>query len=134
MLTNDKILAHTVRGKNLILLTQVESSYFLVFAQTISHQKSQTIRIIAQRELSYEEMAAIYARMTFRPVASLPGSTTPAGNTANASSEVLFLAVPRSKEAPQPAQPATEPIASPYFPTKDIFLSHQMTGAPNLLK
>lgn len=148
MITTDKILAHKVHGKNLILLKQVASSYFVVLAQVTKTKKSifralsgidsqaSSVKILAQREVSIEEAQVIFAAFaeagkapTSVPVVlALSGDTTPADQTI--SSDVLLLAGSSAEEKPAPQKAALKPTVSPYFPTKDIFLSVQKTRAP----
>ncbi len=148
MLTTDKILAHKVHGKNLILLKQVGSSYFVVLAQVTRTKKSvfssltgfgspsSSIKILAQREVSTEEAQAIFTAFaepgnspaSASSALALSGDATPADQTIN--SDVLLLAGSVAEEKPVAKKSALKPTASPYFPTKDIFLSAQKTRAP----
>lgn len=155
MITTDKILAHKVQGKNLILLKQVGSSYFVVLAQvtrakksifgalTRSASPSASIKVLAQREVSAQEAQAIFtafndsqataasnaeAKSIASATLALSGDTTPADQTIN--SDVLLLAGSVAEEKPIAKKAALKPTASPYFPTKDIFLSAQQTRAP----
>ncbi|MCF7865100.1 MAG: hypothetical protein K9M11_01155 [Candidatus Pacebacteria bacterium] len=154
MITTDKILAHKVHGKSLILLKQVGNSYFVLLAQVTRVKKGlfsafttlgsfspdSSLKILAQREISTEEAQAIYTAFTSTPtdnatssntqttVLALSGSTTPVDQTIN--SDVLLLAGSTADEKPVTQKVAFKPTVSPYFPTKDIFLSVQKTRAP----
>jgi len=146
MLTTNKILAHKRSGKNLVLLTQVETSFFLVFAHVVSARKTSSLKVLAERELSHEEMLAVYMQMTerrsFPKALSLSGAPlsephASRGAVASAAatydaSAILLLETPKAQAAPTSADPVARPIISPYFPTKDIFLSIQKTRGPNL--
>jgi hypothetical protein len=52
MLTTNNIIAHKKVGKNLVWITQVDSSYFLIFAQVV---KNSSIKILAEKKISYED-------------------------------------------------------------------------------
>jgi hypothetical protein len=73
MLTTDKILAHKTHGKNLILLTQVGSSFFFVVAHVVQSKsffsrKSSTsrksLKTIFQRQVSEVEALAIFKELS----------------------------------------------------------------------
>jgi hypothetical protein len=153
MITTDKILTHKVHGKNLILLQQVGSSYFVLLAQVTRAKKgifgvlagltshAPTIKVLVQRQVSTEEAQAIFAAFNdsqttpstggAKPAAlalSGVGAAVPADQTIN--SDVLLLATPVTEAAHAPQKSSPKPTPSPYFPTKDIFLSAQKTRAP----
>ena len=152
MITTDKILAHKVHGKNLILLKQVGASYFVLLAQVIRAKKGifsafrefgatssqSSFKILAQREVSIEEAEALYAAFTAtdsnstQPKTTLAlssGAVTPADQTIN--SDVLLLTGSTESSKPIAQKVTLRPTPSPYFPTKDIFLSVQKTRAPS---
>jgi hypothetical protein len=144
MLTTDKILAHKTHGKNLILLTQVESSYFFVVAQVIqtkslfSRKNSKgTLKTIFQKQVSEIEALAIFNELSGvktnqtgdennKPL--LLAST----NTTISSTEAVTLLLEGTVQKTDTKTPENkpQPVVSPYFPTKDIFLSVQKTRAP----
>lgn len=128
-LSNDKILAHKRNGNHLVLLTQEAGSFFLIFARVIG-KGDLNIKILAKKELSFEEAEiALMRLLESAPVAQLEGST------ASDIGEVILLE-DTSAKIPDTAEVVEthELIVSPYFPTKEIFLSHQMTCAPNSTK
>lgn len=140
MITTDKILIHKSDGKNLVLLRQVGSSYFLVLAEIKKHQHTVSghnrqlgffgrnsypaINVLAEREVTKEEAFAIYtqiAQSVQEPVA--------------ASKEILLTSTKTSESAKSVIEKETPtPLVSPYFPTKEIFLSSQPTRAPAMVK
>ncbi len=121
MLTTHNIIAHKKVGKNLVWIAQVESSYFLVFAQVV---KNASIKILAEKKLSYEEMLVVYQQLTSKTLAL--------GTTSKEPAEVFLLEAPRTEEVYTKEKESFVRVVSPYFPTKEIFLSTQMTGAPNV--
>jgi hypothetical protein len=159
MITTDKILAHKVHGKNLILLKQVGASYLVLLAQVTRVKKGvfgmfgdfgtssaqSSFKILAQREVSLEEAQAIYTAFTTtangaskngnsnptqnQSTLALSGSIIPSDQTIN--SDVLLLAGSSVGEKPVAQKVTLRPTPSPYFPTKDIFLSVQKTRAPS---
>lgn len=145
MLTTDKILTHKVHGKNLILLTQVESSYFFVVAQIVKTKSlfskktaknaGGTLKTIFKEQVSEAEALAIFNELTGAHQPSetssallLPTST----QIANTSSQEIILLLEGTVQKSEAKAPAEKPrtVVSPYFPTKDIFLSVQKTRAP----
>lgn len=155
MLTTDKILAHKAHGKNLILLTQVESSYFLVVAHVVktksffSRKNSSTtgtLKTIFQKQVSEAEALAIFNELsgaasnsttnsTNKPllIANTSAVTTAKSSPAHISSdEAVTLLLTGTVQKVEVAKPSKKPrpANSPYFPTKDIFLSVQKTRAP----
>lgn len=127
-LSNDKILAHKRNGNHLVLLTQEAGSFFLIFARVIG-EGDLNIKILAKKELSFEEAEiALMKLLESAPVAQLEGST------ASDIGEVILLE-DTSAKIPEPAEvfETYEPIVSPYFPTKEIFLAQQKTRGPDLL-
>jgi hypothetical protein len=142
MLTTDKILAHKTHGRNLILLTQIESSYFFVVAQVVKTKSlfskktsNSTLKAIFQKQVSEVEAAAIFnelTRMSHSTNSSgilLLSSTTKSSN-ASAQEITLLLAGTVQKTETTTSTERSQPIVSPYYPTKDIFLSVQKTRAP----
>ncbi len=125
MLTTNKIIAHKKVGKNLVWLTQVESSYYLVFAQIVQGRKVSTFKIVAQKELSHEEMLVVYQQLTYKTLSLSSGASYDA-------SEILLLETSKVKECVSECKKTYVSVTSPYYPTKEIFLSSQMTGAPNV--
>ena len=121
MLTTNNIIAHKKVGKNLVWIAQVESSYFLVFAQIV---KNSSIKILAEKKLSYEEMLVVYQQLTSKTLA-LETAT-------KQSTEIFLLEAPKTEEVYVKEKESFVKVVSPYFPTKEIFLSTQMTGAPNI--
>lgn len=156
MLTTDKILAHKTHGKNLILLTQVESSYFFVvahvvqsksfFARKNSKASKGTLKTIFQKQVSETEALAIFNELSGVASNSSTDSTNKPLLIANTSSaisskhsstgissdEAVTLLLAGTVQKTDTKTPATkpQPVVSPYFPTKDIFLSVQKTRAP----
>lgn len=147
MLTNDKILAHKAHGKNLILLTQVESSYFFVVAQVVtaksifSRKNSRgQLKAIFQKQVSETEALAIFNEITGAKATEasttngpllLSENSTVAKATLSSDEAIILLLEGKTQKievAPEVSKP--QPIVSPYFPTKDIFLSVQKTRAP----
>ena len=150
MITTDKILAHKVHGKNLILLKQAGSSYFVLLAQVIRAKKGifsafgalsaqSSLKILAQREVSIEEAQALYTAFTItdsnstetQTTLALSGEVTPADQTI--SSDVLLLTGSTEEVKPIAPKVTLRPTPSPYFPTKDFFLSVQKTRAPSFM-
>ena len=121
MLTTNNIIAHKKVGKNLVWIAQVESSYFLVFAQVV---KGSSIKILAEKKLSYEEMLVVYQQLTSK--------TLVLSTTVKQSTEIFLLEAPKTEEVYVKEKESFVKVVSPYFPTKEIFLSTQMTGAPNI--
>lgn len=145
MLTTDKILAHKVNGKNLILLTQVEQAYFVVVGHVSrGFLRKASFQILAQKQISFAEAIELYARLTgssyygsaHADAAQLPETASQGADQASAAStekfvsEILLLEQPIKRSAPRVVIAAQRPTPSPYFPTKDIFLSVQKTRAP----
>lgn len=144
MLTTDKILAHKTHGKNLILLTQVEFSYFFVVAQVIqtkslfSRKNSKgTLKTIFQKQVSELEALAIFAELSGTKTAHTTNENNAplllaSANTTISSTEAVTLLLEGVAQKTDTKTPATkpQPAVSPYFPTKDIFLSVQKTRAP----
>ena len=150
MLTTDKILAHKTHGKNLILLTQVESSYFFVVAHIVQSKSffarkdsKATLKTIFQKQVSEAEALAIFNELsgaTANPSANkilLIADTSSASSVAQATADIssneavtLLLEGSVQKTEVQTPDNKPQPVVSPYFPTKDIFLSVQMTRAP----
>lgn len=144
MLTTDKILAHKTHGKNLILLTQVESSYFFVVAQIVntkslfSRKNSKgTLKTIFQKQVSELEALAIFAELSgIKTTHTVSDNNEPlllaSTNTTISSTEAVTLLLEGTVQKAETKAPTKKlrPITSPYFPTKDIFLSVQKTRAP----
>ncbi len=156
MLTTDKILAHKTHGKNLILLTQVESSYFFVVAHVVqsksfftrknSKSSKGTLKTIFQKQVSEVEALVIFNELsgvasnsstnsTNEPLLIANTSTTIStrhSSTGITSDEAVTLLLEGTVQKTDTKTPATkpQPVVSPYFPTKDIFLSVQKTRAP----
>lgn len=144
MLTTDKILAHKTHGKNLILLTQVESSYFFVVAQVIqtkslfSRKNSKgTLKTVFQKQVSELEALAIFAELSGTKTAHTASENNAplllaSANTTISSAEAVTILLEGTVQKTDTKIPATkpQPVVSPYFPTKDIFLSVQKTRAP----
>lgn len=147
MLTTDKILAHKTHGKNLILLTQVESSYFFVVAQVIqtkslfSRKNSKgakgTLKTVFQKQVSEQEALAIFAELSgTKTTHTTSENNAPlllaSADTTISSTEAVTLLLEGAVQKTDTKTPATkpQPVVSPYFPTKDIFLSVQKTRAP----
>lgn len=142
MLTTDKILAHKVNGKNLILLTQVEQAYFVVIGQVSrGFLRKASFKVLAQKQISYAEAVELYARLTGSSYCSsvhatlLPEATTTdkATTAKDLVSEILLLEQPVQRTTPRVVVATERPAPSPYFPTKDIFLASQKTRAPSRL-
>lgn len=141
MLSNDKILAHKRNGNSAVFLTQADSSFFLIFARLVGGKKGMTIKVLAKKELSPEEAEIALKKLTEgAPVAYLaPASLSPAPFSTSTSTvaqpcEALLLENPKSDDILYTKEiKALKPTLSPYFPTKEIFLTHQMTCAPNTL-
>jgi hypothetical protein len=121
MLTTNNIIAHKKVGKNLVWITQVDSSYFLIFAQVV---KNSSIKILAEKKISYEEMLVIYQQLTSKILAL--------GTGVQQSTEIFLLEAPKTEEIYVKEKESFVRVVSPYYPTKEIFLSTQMTGAPNV--
>ncbi len=129
MLTTDKILAHKIDGKNLILLTQVASSYFLVFGQIVRGKKGNSFKTVLQKELTQAEAFAVHAQLT-----GANASSGTAGESVAAcadSSNALLLESPK-----QAAKAFAKPISykivrSPYFPSSEMLLTRQKPRAPS---
>jgi len=156
MLTKTTILAHTLQGKNLVFLTQVENSFFLVFAQAVKSWRKTSLKVVTEKQLTLAEAKAVFARFTqdtdTAPVKSASATGTSSETLAIAApsigapaatvrsdvsgyaSDILLLEAPKKLQTKtaQPKQKAA--LQSPYFPTKDIFLSTQQTRAPSTLK
>lgn len=150
MLTTDKILAHKAHGKNLILLTQVESSYFFVVAQVVKSKSlfsrknaKGTLKAIFQKQVSEAEALAIFNELSgsaasaasSQPLLLADVSATSGGKahvSDISSDEAVTLLLEGSIQKTETEAPTTkpQPVVSPYFPTKDIFLSVQKTRAP----
>lgn len=156
MLTTDKILAHKTHGKNLILLTQVESSYFFVVAHVVqsksfftrknSKSVKGTLKTIFQKQVSETEALAIFNELSGVVSNSSTNNTNEPLLIANTSSVVLSkhsstgissteavtLLLEGTVQKSEIKVPDNKPqlVVSPYFPTKDIFLSVQKTRAP----
>ncbi|HEY1037074.1 MAG TPA: hypothetical protein VGE62_00665 [Candidatus Paceibacterota bacterium] len=142
MLTTDKIIAHKTNGKNLILLTRVASSYFLVFGQVIAGRNGgHSYRTIFQKQLSETEAREAYAQIMGLPAhAALPGETSLARTESgqaqqdihdNATSQIILLENPKQETKPRPAKVFKKPVASPYFPITEILLTRQKPRAPS---
>lgn len=144
MLTTDKILAHKTHGKNLILLTQVESSYFFVVAQVV-HTKSLfsrknskgVLKTIFQKQVSEIEALAIFNELSGVKTNKADGENNEplllaSANTTISSTEAVTLLLEGTVQKTDTKTPESkpQPVVSPYFPTKDIFLSVQKTRAP----
>ncbi len=156
MLTTDKILAHKTHGKNLILLTQVESSYFFVVAHVVqsksfftrknSKSTKGTLKTIFQKQVSETEALAIFNELSgVSSNSSTSGTNEPLliantssvvstrhSSTGITSAEAVTLLLEGSVQKSEIKVPENKPqlVVSPYFPTKDIFLSVQKTRAP----
>jgi len=156
MLTTDKILAHKTHGKNLILLTQVKSSYFFVvahvvqsksfFARKNSKGAKGTLKTIFQKQVSEAEALAIFNELSgfaSNPSTNSADETLLIANTGTAistrhsstgitSAEAVTLLLVGTVQKTEVKTPESkpQPVVSPYFPTKDIFLSVQKTRAP----
>lgn len=142
-LTNDKILAHKVHGKNLIFLTQVESSYFLVVSQIVGSyfSKKKTLKTIFQKQLSKSEARAIFAELTgknqneiFLLTAAIVGGDENSTAHIAAADIVFLLENPKQEIVVTKTTVIQRPIPSPFFKTKEIFLSAQKTRAPSRAK
>ncbi len=146
MLTTDKIIAHKTSGKNLVLLTQVESSYFLVLTQIISGKKGArgSLKTIFQKQLSQAEAFAIFTELSGLGVQNSTASNsssysngtlllseqTASSTTSSTEQIVLLLEGSVQSDTVETPQATFKVVVSPYFPTKDIFLSVQKTRAP----
>lgn len=154
MITTDKILAHKLIGKNLVLLSQVGSSYFLTFAkvQTVKRgilgYSKRSIQVIAEKEITEEEACHIYSELTKDgevtaesvPLLQAPGIVQqtqyihkvsrvhPEGVT-----QTLLLSGGVSTHVSNSSNTRRiQVFPSPYFPTKEILLSVQQTRAPSI--
>jgi isocitrate dehydrogenase kinase/phosphatase len=152
MLTTDKILAHKTHGKNLILLTQVGSSFFFVVAHVVQSKsffsrKSSTsrksLKTIFQRQVSEVEALAIFKELSgintyaqpstellLSDANSVAAHTYSTNNITSDEAVTLLLVGATQKSEIETTDSKPKPVVSPYFPTKDIFLSVQKTRAP----
>ncbi len=130
MLSNDKILAHKRNGDSVVFLTQADSSFFLIFARLVGGKKGMTIKVLAKKELSPEEAEIALKKLTEgSPVAYLTTSVS-----SIAPCEAILLENPKSDDISYTKETkALKPTLSPYFPTKEIFLTKQKTRGPDTL-
>ena len=153
MITTDKILAHKTDGKNLVLLSQVGSSYFLTIAQIKTSRlgffgtaSKQSIQILAEREVTESEACLIFKKLTssvtsaqcalIEEVSSVQTHEAKSGLYTDTAplSEILLITSPMVRELePETLIQRPSPRVSPYFPLKEILLSVQQTRAPSVL-
>ncbi len=155
MLTNSRILAQTIYGKNSVILAQVDSLYILVLGTAVRSffSKKTTFKILQQKVLNREE-----ALLALEQINKLSRTKNTTGNTALLTEptahatglsivettthtvvhsavhteESLFLLGTSKVEIPEtPVVSTYAPIVSPYYGEKEIFLASQMTCAPN---
>jgi hypothetical protein len=156
MLSNSRILAKKTQGKNTVLLVQANSSYVLILGtytnniiQTFFSKKiNSTFTVLAERYINREEalLALEYMNRGSRSRTtaqkdvlelSAPqiNTKTPVRHQPTVSDlSILLLETSKVSNITKEKEELEKPIVSPYFPTLDIFLSSQMTCAPNTLK
>lgn len=110
-LTASRIIAHKRSGEALVYLTQTGDTFLLSYGKLIENK----FQLIAEKSLTAIEAHEV--------LISLFGIKE--------KSETILLEVKKVLNTAYAVVADVLPIESPYFPTKEIFLSHQMTGAPN---
>ncbi len=134
MLSNDKILAYKRNGNSVVFLTQADSSFFLIFARLVGGKGGMTVKVLAKKELSPEEAEiALVKLQEGSPVAYLSPVLSSAGASQDIQDcEALLLENPKTDAIPYVKEvKALKPTLSPYFPTKEIFLTQQKTRGPD---
>ncbi len=121
------IKARSYDGRNLALLVEERGAYVAYLFSTKNTLRGPKLSLIAKKKLDKEEIDAFNSQFYLRSpsIAALPAGPS-------AAEEVLYLPVIRSSSEPVvKTSSSSEPVLSPYFPSKDIFLTTQMTCAPN---
>lgn len=128
-LTTSRILAHKRSGNVLAYLTQVGEAFFLTFGEVVNGRSGIEFKLIAEKNLTAEQAHDVLIN-----IFNVSGTNTTAKTSAAPiSDEPILLEVTKVLNTyEEPADVYS--IESPYFSTKEIFLSTQMTGAPNSLK
>jgi hypothetical protein len=120
------------------------TSYFFVVAQVtqtkslFSRKNSKgTLKTIFQKQVSEIEALAIFNELSGIKTNQAGGENNEplllaSANTTISSTEAITLLLAGAIQKTEVKTPESkpQPVASPYFPTKDIFLSVQKTRAP----
>jgi hypothetical protein len=127
-LTTSRIIAHKRSGNALAYLSQNGDSFFLTFGEIVNSRTGSHFRLIAEKPLTIEEAHEVLIKI-FK-VSDEAADVT--GAHSGPVSEILLLEVSKALDIEFTELVSKVSQASPYFPTKDIFLSYQKTRGPNL--
>lgn len=124
-LTASRIVAHKRSGKNLVYLTESAGAFFLTLGEIVHVHGQAEFKLIAEKPLTLEEAHDVLINV-FHVEASVSAAVAPS------STETLLLEIAKPVATEYSEKVSIGTIESPYFSTKDIFLSHQKTRGPNL--
>ncbi len=126
-LTTSRIIAHKRSGNALVYLAQEGSTFFLRFGRiTDGGGTGSHFRPIAEKPLTPSEAHEVLINIFH--VSDSEKVSVPAEST-----QTILLEVAKVLDIPYTEFVGNVSIESPYFPTKEIFLSYQKTRGPNAL-
>lgn len=125
-LSASRIIAHKRSGNALVYLTQNGEAFFLTFGEIVHSHTGSQFKFIAEKALSLEEVQDVLINIF---------NITPSGDVSGVSSEektdIILLESAGPIVTAYPEFVKVFAVESPYFSTKDIFLSVQKTRGPN---
>lgn len=138
MLSNSRILAQTTLGKNTVILSQVDSTYVLILAATVTSvfTRKTSLKVLNQKVLSREEAllalehihAVSKSKETINKTLFLGTSAT----VFETGTSILLLETSTKVTVEAPRVTHASHTPSPYYGKLEIFLTSQMTCAPNM--
>lgn len=148
MITTSTVLAYKIERNQIVLLSRVGAGYFLTFGNlkapytqnslTLQEVGNLDFSVIFKKEVSERVAYSIYLQLQNTNTADrdtncklLTGEVSNSSESAAPCADVLFLGQSKTEKTDETPVKTSEPIPSPYFKTKDIFLATQMTCAPN---
>lgn len=127
-----RIVAHKRSGKNLVYLTESAGAFFLALGEIVHVHGRAEFKLIAERALTLEEAHDVLVNVFHIDAEVSAQAPVVTSVSASAATEILLLEIAKPVAAEYSEKISIGTIESPYFSTKDIFLSHQKTRGPNL--
>jgi hypothetical protein len=125
-LSTTRTIASKRYGNNVVFLAQSDSAFYLSFVEIVTDKNGPRLKLLAQKTLTAEEAHAVLISIFNQTDAG----TTTAASVSDAQSDILLLEI-ALPEVIFDIPADIDSVESPYFQTKDFFLSSQKTNAPN---
>lgn len=116
------MVAHKQSGNVLVYLTESSGAYFLSFGEIVNGKNGAQFKLVGQKILTVEQVHHVLATVF---------NNSPE-RTSSETQETILLEVAKNLNVEYAELVNAVSKESPYFDTKNIFLSVQKTRGPNL--